>query len=187
MKRQLIGLFFIGAALLSLGWWMNRLMQPEETRTPGVRHDPDSYAEGLVVQTYDEQGALKQRLQSREMRHFEKTGITELQQPVLWHYNHQSPPLQMRAQEGLIRRSEESLHLAGGVVIDRPSGADTVPLHIVTQDLTLHFEDSFATTDGPVRIESDDQWMTATGMEAWLKEPLRLKLLHEVRGYYEFQ
>ena len=154
------------AVLLSLGWWMNRLTQPDEIRPPGVRLYPDSYAEGLVVRTYDEQGALKQQLHSQGMKHYEKKGVTELQQPVLWHYNPQSPPLQMQAQDGLINRNGGSLHLPGRVVIDRPSGADLAPLHIVTQDLTLYFDDSFATTDGPVRIESDNQWMTATGMEA---------------------
>jgi LPS export ABC transporter protein LptC len=175
------------AALLSLSWWMNRLIQPEEIRRPAAGRYPDSYAEGLVVRTYDEEGTLAQRMQSQGMRYYKQTGVTELQQPILWHYSETGPPLQMRAQEGLIRSSEETLHLPGRVVIDRPSGADSAPLHIVTQDLTLHFEDSFATTDGPVRIESDQHWMTAKGMEAWLKESLRLKLLHEVRGYYEFQ
>lgn len=166
---------------------MNRLTQPEVVRQVAVGRYPDSYAEGLVVRTYDEQGALKQRLESQGMKHYKDPGLTELHQPVLWQYNQEGPPLQMRAQEGLIRPSEETLHLPGRVVIDRPGGADTAPLHIVTQDLTLHAEDSFATTDGPVRIESNQQWMTATGMEAWLKGPLRLKLLREVRGYYEFQ
>jgi lipopolysaccharide export system protein LptC len=187
LKRQLIGFFFIVAALLSLGWWMNILTQPDEIRQPNVRRTPDAYAEGLVVRTYDEKGALKQRLRSQEMKYFEKTGVTQLQQPILWYYNHKSPPWQMRAQAGHIRGSEETLHLTGRVVIDRPSGVDSAPLHITTQDLALRLENSFATTDGPVRIESDEQWVTATGMEAWLKKPLRLKLLHEVRGYYEFQ
>lgn len=187
MKRQLIGLFFIIAALLSLGWWMNRLTQPETIRQPAVGRYPDSYADGLVVKTYDKQGDLKQRLQSQGMKYYEQSGVTELRQPVLWHYNQKAPPLQMQARDGVIRRSEETLHLPGRVVIDRPGGAESAPLHIVTQDLTLHFEDAFATTGGPVRIESDRQWMTATGLEAWLREPLRLKLLHEVRGYYEFK
>jgi lipopolysaccharide export system protein LptC len=177
---------FLFAALLSLGWWMNRLTQPEQTTPPAVGRYPDSYAEDLVVRTYNEQGALKQRLQSQRMRHYKNDGVTELQRPILWHYNQKGPPLQMQAQEGLIRPGEETLHLPGRVVIDRPSGADSAPLRIVTQDLTLHVEDSYATTDGPVRIESDQHWMSAKGMEAWLKDSLRLKLLHEVRGYYEF-
>ncbi|PVV11695.1 MAG: LPS export ABC transporter periplasmic protein LptC [gamma proteobacterium symbiont of Ctena orbiculata] len=187
MKRQLIGLFFILAALLSLGWWMNRLTQSEEVRQPRVKIYPDSYADGLVLQTYDDQGVLKQRLQSRGMEHFEQTGITKLKQPTLWHFDQQAPPLQMQAQDGLIKRSESTLHLPGRVVIDRPSSADLAPLHIITRDLTLHIDESFATTEAPVRIESENQWMTATGMQAWLKGPMRLKLLHEVRGYYEIQ
>jgi LPS export ABC transporter protein LptC len=187
LKHRFIGLFFILAALLSLTWWMNRLIQPEEIRQPAVGRYPDAYADALVVRTYDEQGGLKQRLRSQRMRFYKEEGVTELRQPMLWHYNQKGPPVQMRAREGLIRSDEETLHLSGPVTIDRPTGADTAPLHIVTQDLTLHFDDTFATTDGPVRIESDEYWMTATGMEAWLKAPLRLKLLHEVRGYYEFQ
>jgi lipopolysaccharide export system protein LptC len=187
LKRRLIGLYFSVAVLLSLGWWINRLTEPEEIRSPREGRYPDSYAEGLIVSTYDEQGKLKQQLQSRRMRYFEKEGLTELEQPTLWHHSPQTPTLQMRAKLGLIRRSEETLRLPGRVDIDRPGGMGSAPLRIVTQDLTLRFEDTFASTDGPVRIESDHQWMTATGMEAWLKQPLRLKLLHDVRGYYEFQ
>jgi lipopolysaccharide export system protein LptC len=187
LKRRLIGLFFSVAMLLSLGWWINRLTEPEETLSPGVGLYPDSYADGLVVSTYDEKGNLKQKLQSQAMQYFEKNGLTKLEQPILWHHNQQTPPLRMWAEHGLIKRSEETLHLPGRVVIDRPGNGDSAPLHIVTRDLTLRFNDSFADTDASVRIESDKQWMTATGMEAWLREPMRLKLLHDVRGYYEFQ
>jgi lipopolysaccharide export system protein LptC len=187
LKRRLIGLFFSVAVLLSLGWWINRLTEPEEIRPPRAGRYPDSYAEGLMVSTYDEQGNLKQQLQSQRMFYFEQEGLTELEQPTLWHHSPNAPSLRMWAQQGLIRRSEETLRLPGRVVIDRPRDMDLPPLHIITQDLTLRFEDTFASTDGPVRIESDQQWMTATGMEAWMKQPLRLKLLHDVRGYYEFQ
>jgi lipopolysaccharide export system protein LptC len=187
LKRKLIGLFFILAALLSLGWWLNRLTQPEEIKQRSIKRYPDSYAEGLVVQTYDEQGLLKQRMKSHGMEYFEQTGITKLKQPKLWHFDQQGRQLEMQAQDGLISRSESTLHLPGTVVIERLKSADAASLHIVTQDLTLHLDDSFATTAAKVRIESDNQWMTATGMEAWLQGPLRLKLLHDVRGYYEFQ
>jgi lipopolysaccharide export system protein LptC len=186
LKRRLIGLFFSIAVLLSLGWWISRLTEPEEVRPTGVGRYPDSYADGLVVSTYDEQGNLKQRLQSQEMQYFEKTGLTELEQPVFWHHNQQAPPLRMWAEQGLIRRSEETLYLPGPVVIDRSAGVNSVPLHIITRELTLRFKDSYANTHGPVRIESEKQWITATGMEAWLEESLRFKLLRDVRGYYEF-
>lgn len=174
------------AALLSLGWWLNRLTQPEEVRQSGSKIAPDSYADGLVVDSYDVNGNLKQRLQSAGMRYFDKTGITELQQPRLWHYNQQGPPWRMEADRGVIRSDEEIVHLPGRVIIDRPGSKDSAPLHIITHDLTLHADDSMATTEGAVRIESDRQWVTATGMQAWFQEPMRLKLLHEVRGYYEF-
>ncbi len=187
MKRRLVGLILIFSALLSLGWWLNRLTQPEEILERSTERSPDSYAEGLVIRAFDDHGALKQRLQSQAMRYFEDTGITELQHPLFWHYNQQGPPWTMQANQGLIRRSERSLYLPGQVVIDRPGSEVSLPLHIITRDLTLFFDDSFATTRSAVRIESDDQWVTATGMEAWLQDPARLKLLHEVRGYYEFQ
>jgi len=36
-----------------------------------------------------------------------------------------------------------------------------------------------------VRIENGRQWITAVGMEGWLKAPIRLHLLHQARGRYE--
>ncbi|PUB78920.1 MAG: LPS export ABC transporter periplasmic protein LptC [gamma proteobacterium symbiont of Ctena orbiculata] len=187
MKHRLIGLFIMLAALLSLGWWLNRWTQPEEVRQPSVKISPDAYADALVVDSYDAGGNLKQRLQSKGMKFFDNTGITELRQPRLWHYNQQGPPWRMEADRGVIRGDQEIVHLPGPVVIDRPGGKETAPLHITTQDLTLHSDRSMATTEGPVRIESDAQWVTAVGMQAWFQQPMRLKLLHKVRGYYEFQ
>jgi lipopolysaccharide export system protein LptC len=186
LKRRLVGPVFIVAALLSLGWWLNRLTQPEEIRQPGAGRSPDSYAEGLVIRAYDDQGELRQRLLSQSMRYFEDTGITELRRPIFRQYTHRGSPWTMQADQGFIRRIEGSLYLPGPVVIDRPGSTESAPLHIITRELTLFFDDSFATTKASVRIESDEQWMTATGMEAWFKEPVRLKLLHDVRGYYEF-
>ncbi|MCU7803341.1 MAG: LPS export ABC transporter periplasmic protein LptC [Candidatus Thiodiazotropha sp. (ex Lucinoma borealis)] len=186
MKPRLLGLLLILAALLSLSWWMNELTHSPETRPQSAEQFPDSYAEGLVVRTYSEKGTLKQKLVSTRMQHYQQTGVTELQQPILWQFNEQTQPWKMQAEEGLVKRREETIFLPGKVVIDRSGDESLVPYHILTQDLTLQFKDSFASTEQPVRIESGSQWVTAVGMEAWLKQPMRLKLLHQVRGYYDF-
>ena len=175
------------AAALSLAWWVNELTQPEVKKRRVARDTPDSYAQELLVKRYDESGRLFQTLRAPRMEHFDKSGITELTQPVVRQYSVDKPPWIMRAERGVAKRREETLYLPGRVVIDRDAKGDIAPYHIVTEDLTLEMRNSFASTSRAVDIESGQQRVSALGMQAWFDEPPRLKLLHQVRGHYEFK
>ena len=75
--------------------------------------------------------------------------------------------------------------LLGEVQIDREEAEDVRPVHLVTRDLRVQPKDEYAETDQPVRAESGASWVESTGLQAWLREPVRIKLLADVRGYYE--
>ncbi|MCU7923815.1 MAG: LPS export ABC transporter periplasmic protein LptC [Candidatus Thiodiazotropha sp. (ex Dulcina madagascariensis)] len=187
MKRRLLGILLMLAGLLSLGWWMNEIGRSPEKPPRAAGTSPDAYAEGLVVWTYDENGLLKRKMVTPGMRHFEQPGITELQRPLLMQFNPASPPWTMRAEEGIARSGDETLFFPGNVTLERPGNADLAPYRVTTRDLTVALRTEFASTPRAVRIESDGQWVTAQGMEAWLDRPMRLKLLRQVRGYYDFE
>ncbi|MES9940038.1 MAG: LPS export ABC transporter periplasmic protein LptC [Candidatus Thiodiazotropha sp. 6PLUC2] len=187
MNRRLLGLSLMLALVLSLAWWVNELTRPEMQKRQVARDIPDSYAVDLHVKQYNEDGELLQTLQTPKMLHYEKRGITELLKPVVWRFRADTPPWRMQAEQGVADHQQETLYLPGRVIIEREGKGDFAPYLIETEDLTFKSKDSYASTAEAVEIQSGQQRISAVGMQAWLTEPSRLKLLHQVRGYYEFE
>lgn len=186
MNRQLIVIVLLLASLLSIGWWIRALMTPEETSRKEAAESPDYYAEQLTVHTYDKTGRLEQTLKTPHMKHFASSATTELSQPRLWRFNPDTPPWRMQAEKALANSANDRVFMPGEVLIDRDAGKHNAAYHITTRDLTLETANAHATTQAAVRMESDSQWITAIGMEGWLKAPMRLHLLRQVRGQYVF-
>ncbi|MET0066765.1 MAG: LPS export ABC transporter periplasmic protein LptC [Candidatus Thiodiazotropha sp.] len=187
MNRRLLALLLLLAAALSLAWWVNELSRPESPPSRATRDTPDSYANGLRVMRYDDHGRLIQSLRSPRMLSFDQTGVTEFTQPEVRQYAEDKPPWILQAEKGIARHREQHLMLPGEVVIDRAGFEEAAPYHIRTRDLAVQMPDVHVSTDQPVSLISGEQRMTARGLEAWLKEPARLQLLHQVRGHYEFE
>ncbi|MET0089112.1 MAG: LPS export ABC transporter periplasmic protein LptC [Candidatus Thiodiazotropha sp.] len=186
MKRRLLAPLLLLAAVLSLAWWVNELSQPESPPQQAVLDTPDAYADGLLVKRFDEQGLLIQSLQSPRMIHFDQAGVTEFTRPVVRQYSERTPPWILQAEKGVARHREENLFLPGDVMIDRPEAEGAAPYHIRTRDLSLEIPGVHVTTDQSVTVTSREQRITGRGLEAWLQEPARLRLLHQVRGHYVF-
>lgn len=186
MKPRLIATFLLLASLLSGIWWVRELMGPAEISRRPTAESPEYYAEQLTVHDYDKTGRLAQTLKTPHMEHYASKAMTELTEPRLWRYNPDTPPWRMQAERALADSRNDSVFMPGGVVIERDADSRNAAYHITTRDLTLETADAHATTAAPVRLESASQWITAIGMEGWLKEPMKLHLLHQVRGHYVF-
>lgn len=186
MRRQTLTVGLLLAALLSLGWWVREWMQPRERMREAAIESPAYIAEHLDVLSYDEQGRLEERLETPLMIHYDSRATTELSKPLLWRYNPDEPPWRLQAEHALVYTQSDSVFMPGEVIIDRNADPSHPPYHIVTRDLTVRSSDAYATTQQPVRIESEGQWITAIGMQGWLKQPVRVRLLQQVRGEYVF-
>jgi lipopolysaccharide export system protein LptC len=187
LNSRLLALGLTTAALLSLGWWLRQFMEPPVMVRQTTQESPSAIVEQLKVRGYDMTGRLEQILVTPHMEHFESSNTSELSEPVLWRFDPDTPPWRMQAEQALANNEEKLIFLPGEVIIDRYSDEQNPPYHIVTQDLTLETESGRATTEAAVRIESNQQWVTAIGMEGWLKSPIKLNLQKQVRGYYVFE
>jgi lipopolysaccharide export system protein LptC len=186
LKRQLIAISLLLASLLSIGWWISELMTPPETTRKATVESPDYYADQLTVHSYDATGQLQQTLKTPHMEHFASNATAELTQPRLWRFIPDSPPWRMRAEKALANSASDKVFMPGEVFIDRDAYGTHAAYHITTRDLTLETANAHATTAAPVRIENGRQWITAVGMDGWLKAPIRLHLLHQARERYVF-
>lgn len=129
---------------------------------------------------------LEQKLQTPLMKHYESRATTELSQPLLWRYSPDIPPWRMQAEKALVHNDDDTVFMPGKVVMDRDASTGQPPYHLVTRDLTYRSTDAYASTEQAVRIESGQDWITAIGLQGWLKQPMRINLLQKVRGYYVF-
>ena len=187
MRRRVLTGMLLLAALLSLGWWILEWMQPRERIRETAVESPTYYAHQLNISSYDEEGRLVETLRTPLMIHYDSRGATEFSEPLVWRYNPDEPPWRLQAEQAVAHKQADTIFMSGEVIIDRNADINHSAYHIVTQDLTVRSKDGYATTEQPVRIESKGQWTTAIGMQGWLKQPVRVHLLHQVRGEYVFE
>jgi len=183
-RRTLI----LGTLLLILAtaaWWLQQGIQEDPPRQPRQTHTPDYWVEDLSVRTMDAEGRPRRLLNAVSMRHFPDDDSTELTEPELLLLEPGRPPWRVRSELGWVSPDGELVLLQGEVHIDREAADGVRPVHLVTRDLRVQPKSEYAETEHPVRTESGPHWLESTGMQAWLREPVRIKLLANVRGHYE--
>ena len=187
MNWNTLLLFFLVSVTAGLSWWLSDITSTKPAAPKRLEHFPDAYAKQLTVINYDANGRPHYQIKAPTMRHYEKDDTTELDQPLMWQFNGDNSPWIVRGKEAIMTGDRDSLFMAGKVTIDRAGTPAITPYHIVTRDLTVNTVTAFAETEQPIRVESHDHWIDGVGMQGWLQDPVRIKLLNKVRGYYELQ
>lgn len=185
MNRHSVLLFTLVSVAASVSWWLSEITAPEQAGPRETEQFPNAYAKELTVISYDMQGLPAYKLTTPLMRHYEKDDTTELEKPVMWQFNADKPPWQMHGERAIMTGDQDSLYMSGKVFIDREGKGAISPYHIVTRNLTVNTLSAFAQTEQPIQLTSSDNKITAIGMQGWLRDPVRIKLLNFVRGHYE--
>jgi len=173
-------------ATAALSWWLLQQERPpvsEQVERRGPR-EIDYYITGVDVTRMTAEGRPAHRLRAQTLRHFTDDDTTELQQPHLTVYQADAPPWEIDAAQALLSTDGSLVLLSGEVLIERAGGQANRPMRIATRDLRVQPQQDYAETDEKVRVESEADWLDATGMQAWLRPPSRLKFLSQVKGYY---
>jgi len=166
-------------------WWLRQGVQDDTERQPHPPHTPDYWIDGLNARTMDKEGRPRRLLTAESLLHFPDDQSTELTRPELLLLEDGRPPWRIRSELGWVSRDGELLLLQGEVQIERETDGNVRPMHLVTRDLRVQPKDEYAETEQPARVDSGPHWMESTGLQAWLREPVRIKLLADVRGHYE--
>lgn len=187
---QSTGRLAILVSLLALAVFSWRLAtrQPTDTQSESLPKaggsGPDYYVYGLDATTMTVDGQPARTLVGRELRHFAEDDRTEIVTPYLTVHQEEGPPWEIRAEHGWISADGELILLQGKVTITRASGPNNRPVTLVTRDLRVQPNQDYAETDEAVRVTSIEDQVDSVGMRAWLRAPIRLKLLSQVRGHY---
>ncbi|MES9958326.1 MAG: LPS export ABC transporter periplasmic protein LptC [Sedimenticola sp.] len=178
----------IGGALVVLtgvSWWIAERSTLMDDLAEEETHTPDYYLEGMTTVQMDLDGVPEQELWAERMVHYPDDDSTELVRPRLKLYDSEKPPWRLSASSGWVSGDGDLVLLNGKVKIDRSAAPNVKPIHIVTRDLRIQQEQNYAETDAEISIRTDTDRMEGRGMQAWFNEPVRLKLLANVRGRYE--
>lgn len=181
--RAILVLLLIAAAILS---WRLRETPPPVVQAveQGGPREIDYYITGLDVTRMTGTGRPAHRLQAQRVHHYTDDDTTEMAQPHLTVYQDQAPPWEVDAERALVSADGALILLSGDVLIDRAADGAQRAMRIITRDLRVQPHQDYAETDEKVRVESDEDWLNATGMQAWLRPPSRLKFLSQVKGSY---
>jgi lipopolysaccharide export system protein LptC len=172
MTRQgrLAALF---AVLAAASWWLLR----------GVPGPPGEHlrarAPNHIVWDFDAvetnpAGRLDRRLVAAELRQYAAEDLSELDHPHLTLFDRDGgPPWEVRSRIGVLRARGEEVELREQVRIDRDAGAANRSFALATELLRVWPKREYAQGDLPVRLASDQDWLTAAGMRLWYASPSR--------------
>lgn len=170
-QQWLLGLGF--ALTGALAWWQLQ-MHPDEVAPTGQRARlPDYVALNFTALETDANGKPSRRLVADELRHYVAEGVSELSQPRLTLFQPEGPPWTGRSEQGTVLAGGEQIRLSGDVQLDRQGDRQTRATHLETERLDVWRTQSLAETDLPVRIQTEGDVLTASGMRLWYAEPMR--------------
>lgn len=180
---MVIVLLVLGVA--GLAWWLAEPAPTPEKVPAKPSHTPDYTIERFTATSMSREGNPKQILKAVMMVHYPDDDSTELTEPRLTVYDGDLPPWQIAAEEGWVSGDGELVLLKRRVNARRNEGPGVRPIEIITTNMRIQRSDNFAETEDPVQIRSGNSWVNATGMRVWFGDPVRMKLLSEVKGQYE--
>jgi len=176
-----------GILLAGIGsWWLARHDRDENKQASpiGNPNAPDYYVKDLDATTMTSAGDPARSLKTPLMRHLPIDDVTEISMPRFSVYQDDGPPWQVRAKRGRISADGDVILLQGEVKIEKAGTPEERPMRLLTRELRIQPAQDYAETDEPVRVSSNDEEIEATGMQAWLRKPIKLKFLSRARGHY---
>lgn len=184
MRHPLI-LTLLLVALAGFSWWL----AGEDEAGPTVAHiqgnrEVDYFLRGLDATTMSLQGKPARTLKAEELRHYTDDKTSQLVTPQLLVYQKAGPPWQIESDHGVVSEDGSLVLLQGAVHLQRAAAPGNPPVTIDTRNVRVQPRQDYAETDERVRVRSNDDRIDATGMQAWFRQPPRIKFLADVKGFY---
>lgn len=139
---------------------------------------PDLTIDDAIITRYRDTGALKYRLRSVLIEHFEPRRRTLLSEPDLTMYSEPEPPWQMTAARGIIRNAspgsnaaEEQVYLDQDVIMTQQF-ADGRSFVLSTPNITVYPDREYAETSQDVMITTHAGRTKAVGLKGNLDHGL---------------
>lgn len=181
--------FLILGGIFLFSWWLSALLGPEEEVVARGKPQGVDYHATRVIrsETYPD-GSPKSHLTAAGLTHYAEDDRTVLQQPVLLMHNDQGediPPWEIRAETGTVSEDGKSVLLGGASFLSREAFGERSPLRVISRNVTVRPEESYAETAEQVEIFNYPQYTRGVGMQASFKDGMKITLLSQVRDIHE--
>jgi lipopolysaccharide export system protein LptC len=171
------------AALAALSYWLDEKVQPQ-ARHESSAGDPDFLVEDFVVTRMDREGKPRYVVQAKKLVHYPGDNSTTLEQPQLTHFDPQTAPVTIRANQGLLSNNGETATFTGDVLVRRLAYGEEPELSLQTSFLQVIPDQDLAKTDREVTLTRGNSVLHSVGLE-FNNATRSLKLLSRVRGSFE--
>lgn len=161
------------ALLAATAWWLTRGLI-ETPSAPARARAPNHVAAEISAVETDPSGRPERHLVADQLRQYVDENLTELDRPRLTLFDRAGgPPWKAGSQRGFLLSGGDEVYLVDRVEIERAGSVSNRSTRLETSELRLWPKLKYAQGDQPVRIESDRDWLTATGMRLWYDHPSR--------------
>jgi lipopolysaccharide export system protein LptC len=144
---------------------------------------PDYVVSRFTAVETDDTGRPSRRLAADQLRQFVDEDLAELDVPRLTFFEAEGPPWEAQSRSGLLLKGGEEVRLTEAVKIRRAGSGSLRSVQLDTSELEVWPKREYAQGDRPVRIESDGDWLTASGIRLWYAQPGRADFPGRVHLY----
>lgn len=172
-RQVLLGLILAVSGVIA--WWRLGPEVPDERPPSTTERRPAYIIDAFSFTTMSEAGTPDRRLVADRLRHFADDESNELDYPDLVLFADDGPPWRIRAEQGWVSGDKTLVILRTNVTVDRAAGESSRAVHLETEELHVYPKRDYAETRRPVKVASESEWLTSTGMQAWLTDRLRAR------------
>jgi lipopolysaccharide export system protein LptC len=181
--RNLISLSGVLLVLGAAGYYWGMGSSNNHASAGDTVRRPDYVITNIHSLETDEQGRVMRRLQSPQLRHYDKPqDESEMDTPLLTLYELGREAWQINSQHGDARQQNTEVLLTGQVHAERRDPT-AIPVSFDTDHLLVYPRDQRMTTDGDVVVTSTLGHLTGTGLDANMKTG-DIVLHQNVKGNY---
>ncbi|MEO8629660.1 MAG: LPS export ABC transporter periplasmic protein LptC [Betaproteobacteria bacterium] len=173
------------AGLATLTWWLDQTVQPlDSEREKASKDDPDFVVDKLEATRMNLDGTQRYSVIATKMVHYPGDNSAVLDQPHLIHFDPNTAPVSIRANQGVLSSNGENAYFSGDVQVKRAPYGKNPELSLYTSFLHVIPDRDEAKTDRAVTITSGNSTLKGVGLELNNKTH-EMKLLSDVKGQIE--
>lgn len=178
-------LLIIGTLLAAGSFWLLEVARRGDNT--GVqqekRTEPDYFAEDFRYTKVAPNGQAEYVVEGKKLVHTPADDISHVDQPVVYSYSKERPPMTLRSNTARINGDHTEVHLHGKVHLERPQARGSETMTVDSDYMLVLTNKDIVKTDRPVHITLGKSTLDGVGMVADSREQ-QVSLLSRVNGTY---
>jgi lipopolysaccharide export system protein LptC len=166
-RWRLLALMLTAVFFAFGSFWLVQVMQGEES-APGANagNEPDYIVDNFSWVRMSEAGKPRYVISGERLTHRPADNTALVEKPVVQSLTAEHPPMTMTAEHALVSQNQNQVDLTGNVDIQRPASANSQPLRIRTEALTVLPDEDLVKTDKPIDMKLGASSVNGVGMVA---------------------